>query len=66
MVSEMLRLSAVQCAQHWQEMKDVAELFGVSASTISEIRRRHAELGTFEDRPRSGRSRVTTPEQDRH
>lgn len=46
--------------------RHVAAVFGVSHQTIAEIRRRHAELGTFQDRPRSGRPRVTTPAQDRH
>lgn len=42
----------------------VAQLFGVSLSTIKRLRRRFQETGDVKDRPRSGRPRVTTGQDD--
>lgn len=47
-------------------IRDVAERFGVSRPTIRQVQRRFNETGAFDDRPRSGRPRVTTERQDRY
>ncbi len=45
---------------------DVARRFGVSQSTVSRLRQKFRDTGDVKDRPRSGRPRVTTPQQDRY
>lgn len=44
----------------------VARHFGCSKVTIHNLISRHQETGSLDDRPRSGRPRVTTPQQDRY
>ena len=44
----------------------VAARMGCSQPVISNLVNRHEETGTVEDRPRSGRPRVTTPNQDHY
>ena len=46
--------------------RQVARHFGCSHSTITRLLQRHRETGSVNDRPRSGRERVTTPDQDRY
>ena len=46
--------------------RQVAHHFGCSPSTITRLLQRHRETGSVNDRPRSGRERVTTPDQDRY
>ena len=46
--------------------RQVARHFGCSPSTIIILLQRHRETGSVNDRPRSGRERVTTPDQDRY
>ena len=46
--------------------RHVARHFGCSPSTINRLLQRHRETGSVNDRPRSGRERVTTPDQDRY
>ena len=68
----MSRLTAEERARAFGMMeagmsiRNVARHFGVAFSTAREIRNRYAETRSFRDRPRSGRPRVTTPQQDRH
>lgn len=70
--SMMPRLSPQQRARAYgmleagRNARDVARHFGVSEWNIHEIRRRHTQSGSFEDRPRSGRPRVTSRRQDRY
>lgn len=45
---------------------DVANRLGVTRVTIARLVRRYRTRGSADDLPRSGRPRVTTPEQDRH
>ena len=44
----------------------VAANFGVSPSTISRLKIKYRETGDVKDRPRSGRPKVTTPQQDQY
>ena len=46
--------------------RQVARNFGCSPSTITRLLQRHRETGSVNDHPRSGRERVTTPDQDRY
>ena len=46
-------------------VQQVARLFNCTRATLLALRRRFTTLGTVEDRPRSGRPRVTTRRQDR-
>ena len=43
----------------------VAASFGVSPGTISKLRAKFRETGEVKDRPRSGRPKKTTPQEDR-
>lgn len=43
----------------------VAAAFGVSPATISKLKTKFRETGDVKDRPRSGRPRKTTPQEDR-
>ena len=43
----------------------VAALFGVSPGTISKLKAKFCETGDLKDRPRSGRPKKTTPQEDR-
>ena len=46
--------------------QDVANQFNVHRSTIIRLHDRHRATGTVSDRPRSGRSKVTTQHEDRY
>ena len=59
------RQAAVRMLLGGQTQSDVARHFGVHKSTVSRLYRRLRLTGTTNDRPRSGRPRVTTPRQDR-
>ena len=48
-----------------QNQSAVARHFGVHKTTVSRLYRRLILTGTTNDRPRSGRPRVTAPRQDR-
>ena len=43
----------------------VAASFGVSPGAISKLRAKFCETGEVKDRPRSGRPKKTTPQEDR-
>ena len=69
--AKMVKLSSVDRARAighvdagWNQ-RDVAVLFGVSQSTISKLRLRYRDTHDVQDRPRSGRPRVTTDRVDR-
>ncbi|KAJ8381891.1 hypothetical protein SKAU_G00026690 [Synaphobranchus kaupii] len=47
------------------KVRRVAALFGVSPGTISKLRTKFRETGEVKDRPRSGRPKKTTPQEDR-
>ena len=49
-----------------RSQRDIAQQFGVHESTISRLVQCLRATGRLTDRPRSGRSRVTTQRQDRH
>ena len=44
----------------------IARIFNCSRATIRNLRERHQQTGSVNDRPRPGAERVTTPEQDRY
>ena len=58
------RLIALGMIQANRSYSEVARNFGCTRRTISNLVERNAEIGSVDDRPRSARERVTTPEQD--
>uniref|UniRef100_A0A673BCG8 Transposase Tc1-like domain-containing protein n=1 Tax=Sphaeramia orbicularis TaxID=375764 RepID=A0A673BCG8_9TELE len=52
--------------QAGQSSRAVARAFDVNHSTISRLQRKFGNYGTTDDRPRTGRPRVTTAKQDRY
>ena len=68
----MVRLTAIQreraigMLQAGRSLTDVSVTFQVHKSTICRLWRRFRATDTTDDRPRAGRPRVTTPQQDRH
>ena len=60
------RLIALGMIQANRSYSEVARHFGCTRRTISNLVERNAETGSVDDRPRPGRERVTTPEQDRY
>ena len=60
------RLIALGMIQANMNYSQVARHFGCSRTAIRKLVERHAETGSVDDRPRPGRERVTTPEQDRY
>ena len=59
------RQAAVGMLLGGQTQSDVARHFKVHKTTVSRLYTRLMLTGTTNDRPRSGRPRVTTPRQDR-
>ena len=64
-LSDIERQRAIGMLQAGMRPSHVAQHFNVSPSTIGDLRLRLAQTGTVADRPRTGRPRVTTPQQDR-
>ena len=64
-LSKENRYLALGMLENGAKKAAVARHFGVSRVAIVDLSRRHAESGTPADRPRSGRPRVTTPQEDR-
>ena len=64
-LSRKERLIALGMIQANMNYSQVARHFGCSRTAIRNLVERHAETGSVDDRPRPGRERVTTPEQDR-
>ena len=60
------RWRAVGMFESGVTQEEIAETFRCSQPCISGLIARYLETGTVEDRPRSGRPRVTTPNQDRY
>ena len=50
--------------QTGQKQSDVARFFGVSQAAVSKIKQTFVETNDVKNRPRSGRPRVTTPQED--
>ena len=71
LLREMVRLSqldrgrAIALILQGRSQRDVAHQFGVHESTISRLVQRLRVTGRLNDRPRSGRPRITTQRQDR-
>ena len=60
------RLIALGMIQANMNYSQVARHFGCSRTAMRNLVERHTETGSVDDRPRPGRERVTTPEQDRY
>lgn len=60
------RMQAIGMVDAGLRHYDVANRFGVTRATITRLVTRYRTRGSAADVPRSGRPRVTTPEQDRH
>ncbi len=60
------RMRAIGMIDGGLRRRDVANRLGVTRITITRLLRRYRTHGSVDDRPRSGRPRVTTREQDRH
>lgn len=65
-LSNLLRAQAIGQLQAGVSQNDVAIRFGVSKSTISRLNAKFIESGEVKDRPRSGRPKQTTPQEDRY
>lgn len=65
-LSQIQRERAIGLLQAGQLSADVARRFRVHITTIRRLRQRLQDTGTTADRRRSGRPRVTTPNQDRN
>lgn len=65
-LSQIERERAIGMLTSGMTQRRVARTLGVHVSTISRLWNRYNETGHTEDRPRAPRSRVTTPQQDRH
>lgn len=64
-LSREQRLRALGRLEAGEPAAQVARAFNVHEQTIRRLRHRHAQTGSVDDRPRSGRPRVTTRRQDR-
>uniref|UniRef100_A0A672Z1Z5 Transposase Tc1-like domain-containing protein n=1 Tax=Sphaeramia orbicularis TaxID=375764 RepID=A0A672Z1Z5_9TELE len=65
-LNDNLRERAIGMLDAGLTARNVARRLQVHESTISRLRTRFRDTGTTQDRPRSGRPRVTTRNQDRH
>ena len=61
---DMVQIVALLSAGHTQQ--DVADRLNVTQSGVSKVWRTYRETGNVNDRPHSGRPRMTTPMQDRY
>ncbi|KAJ4444631.1 hypothetical protein ANN_06427 [Periplaneta americana] len=61
---DRVQIVVLLSASHTQQ--DVADRLNVAQSSVSKVSRMYRESGNVNDRPRSGRPRVTTPRQDRY
>ena len=61
-----LRERALDMLQGGMRIADVARAIHCNVRTVRHLRQRYRETGQTADCPRSGRPRVTTPEQDRY
>ena len=60
-LSQLDRGRAIALILQGRSQRDVAQQFGVHASTISHLVQRLRAIDRLTDRPRSGRPHVTTP-----
>ena len=60
------RERAIGMLQTGSSIREVATAFGCHRMTIVRLQRRLQQTGTTRDRPRSGRPRVTTAQEDRY
>lgn len=65
-LTEAERNNAIGRLQCGSSISNVALYFDVAPSTIMRLWNRFQRHGSTEDRPRSGRPRITTPNQDRY
>lgn len=65
-LNENDRLRAIGMLEAGMTQSFVTRHFGVHRNTVYALWRRYQQFGTTRDRPRSGRPRVTTRQQDNH
>ena len=63
-LTELTRAMIIGRLQTGQKQSDVARFFGVSQAAVSKIKQKFVETNDVKNRPRSGRPRVTTPQED--
>ena len=63
-LTELTRAMIIGRLQTGQKQSDVARFFGVSQAAVSKIQQKFVETNDVKNRPRSGRPRVTTPQED--
>ena len=64
-LSNLEKARAIGQVEAGVPQNQVAALFGVSPGTISKLKAKFRETGDAKDRPRSGRPKKTTPQEDR-
>ena len=64
-LSNLEKARAIGQVEAGVPQNQVAALFGVSPGTISKLKAKFRETGDVKDRPRSGRPKKTTPQEDR-
>ena len=64
-LSNLEKARAIGQVEAGVPQNQVAALFGVSPGTISKLKAKFRDTGDVKDRPRSGRPKKTTPQEDR-
>lgn len=64
-MTDLDRARAIGQIEAGVPQRDVAQMFGVSKSTISKLKRKFQDTGYVKDRPRPGRPKSTTNDEDR-
>ena len=65
-LSQRQRIEALMMLSRGDSVDNVSRAFNCHRNTISKLRARFQQTGTFADRPRTGRPRVTNVRLDRH
>ena len=65
-LTENERLRIIGMLEAGMTQNDIAQRFNVHRNTIQSLARRYRQYGTTRDRPRSGRPRVTSHQQDNY
>ncbi|KAL1497324.1 hypothetical protein ABEB36_008306 [Hypothenemus hampei] len=65
LISDFNKSKIVVLLQKGFTQSDIAEIVGVTQSTVSKNNKKFQETNDVKDRPRSGRKRCTTAVQDR-
>ncbi|XP_067676448.1 uncharacterized protein [Haliotis asinina] len=65
-LTQAQRDRAIGMANEGASQRHLARTFNCSQATISKLLNRYRQTGQTQDRPRSGRPRVTTPAEDRY